>query len=117
MRVRCVKLIDVTGAERSSHPALTQGREYVVLAIDAILTRHINFRIECDDNAMPALFRSDMFITTQPAVPAIWQVSVSEGGRLQLAPPEWLRFGFWEDYFNDVPEALAAYKRAIPLLQ
>jgi hypothetical protein len=43
-------------------------------------------------------------------MPSCW-VAALEGGSLTLAPPEWQRPGFWEDYFDDEPGAIAQYAR------
>jgi hypothetical protein len=32
-------------------------------------------------------------------------------GRLTLAPQEWQRPGFWEDFFDHLPNAVAEYDR------
>ncbi|MBT1189910.1 hypothetical protein HET69_39520 [Streptomyces sp. CJ_13] len=43
-------------------------------------------------------------------LPACWLAGLADG-LLTLAPREWQRAGFWEDYFDGVPEAVAEYDR------
>jgi hypothetical protein len=112
MRVVCVKFLDpVTGEERSEDSWLTVDREYVVLAVDVEAGRRVWLRIQSEEAGTPALFDAEMFMTTSTEIPASWRARVDEGGSLQLAPEPWLRSGFWDEFFDRVPEAVEVYER------
>ncbi|MFC8256078.1 hypothetical protein [Streptomyces sp. NPDC056661] len=51
-----------------------------------------------------------MFTVVRERVPTCWVAGLDDG-RLTLAPPEWQRPGFWDDYFDDMPQAVAEYDR------
>ncbi|MGW6396439.1 hypothetical protein ACWFR1_39430 [Streptomyces sp. NPDC055103] len=51
-----------------------------------------------------------MFTVVSSRVPDCW-VAGLEDGRVTLAPKEWQRPGFWEDYFDGEPTAGAEYER------
>jgi hypothetical protein len=112
MRVVCVKFLDpVTGEERAEDSWLKLDRDYPVLSIDVEADRRVWLRIESEEAGTPALFDAEMFLTTSTALPSNWRVRVGEGGSLELAPEAWLRAGFWEDFFDRVPEAMEAYEK------
>ena len=112
MRVVCVRFLDpVTLEERTEDQWLTLDREYPVLSIDVERDRRVWLRIESDDGGTPALFDAEMFMTTSMLVPSNWRVRIDEGGALQLAPEPWLRQGFWDEFFDRVPNAVEIYEK------
>ncbi|MFB7911902.1 hypothetical protein ACFC1T_36255 [Kitasatospora sp. NPDC056076] len=86
------------------------GEEYPVLEVFAARSR-ILFRLP-DRSARrneidsPGLWDADMFEVVSDRMPTCW-VTGLEDGRLTLAPREWQRPGFWEDYFDHVPGAVS----------
>ncbi|WBQ07840.1 hypothetical protein [Kribbella sp. CA-293567] len=90
-------------------PWIRIGQEYTVLEVDASPERRFSMRVDLGDE-VPGLWDSEMFETTDPAIPAAWVAQISEGGTLRLAPPRWLVPGFWEQYFDDEPAAVAVFE-------
>ena len=111
MRVLCVKLINpVTGEVEASSSWLRLHAEYEVLEIYAYPDRRIELRLVSDEAEVPALFDSEMFITTDGSIPRTWAVKIEEGGVMRLGPEHWLAPGFWEDFFDRDPAAVEAYE-------
>lgn len=112
MRVVCVKFLDpVTREERDEDSWLTLDREYVVLSVDVDVDRRVWIRVESEEAGTPVMFDAEMFHTTSTKLPDNWRGQVDEGGSLRLAPGPWLRLGFWEDFFDGVPDAVEAYEK------
>jgi hypothetical protein len=110
MKVVCRRLVSpTTGEELEASPWLTIGQEYSVLSVVASPDRGVSFRLEGDAPG-PGLWDSRLFEIVTGHVPAGWTAGLSEGGVLTLAPSRWQRPGFWEDYFDGVPEAVAAFE-------
>ncbi len=111
MRVLCIKLINpVTGDEEGSSSWLRLHAEYEVLEVYAYPDRRIELRITSEEAGVPALFDSEMFVTTAGAVPRNWTIRIDEGGVVRLGPEQWLVPGFWEDYFDRMPAAVEIYE-------
>lgn len=115
MIVRCIKIIRPgTSTVVSEHPGVRIGEEYPVLEVFAAQSRTL-FRLP-DRSARrgeiesPGLWDADMFEIVSDRMPTCW-VTGLEDGRLTLAPREWQRPGFWEDYFDHEPGAVAEYDR------
>lgn len=111
MKVRCVKIINpVTGETEDTNPWVRKGKEYVVLEVVAAPGRHIDFRVVTDDDARtPGLHSAEMFESVSSRVPSNWVIQVEKGGVVTIGPERWLRRGFWEDYFDQKPDAIAVY--------
>ncbi|MGW2872042.1 hypothetical protein [Kitasatospora sp. NPDC001225] len=115
MIVRCIKIIRPgTSTVVSEHPGVRIGEEYPVLEVFAARSR-ILFRLpdrsaRRDEIDSPGLWDADMFEIVSDRMPTCW-VTGLEDGRLTLAPQEWQRPGFWEDYFDHVPGAVSDYDR------
>jgi hypothetical protein len=114
--VRCIQIISpATRAVVSDHPAMRIGAEYPVLEVltmaDRVLLR-IPDPVDSPPGAFdsPGLWDASMFAVVSDRVPACWVASLDEGA-LSLAPREWQRPGFWEDFFDQVPAAVAEYDR------
>lgn len=113
MKVKCVSITNPhTGAAQESDPWLTRGRIYVVLAVLATPERGVLFRLVADEGRTPALFDSRQFEATSARIPSNWVAVTNQHGELELAPAEWARAGFWDDYFNQVPDALKEFEEA-----
>jgi hypothetical protein len=68
-------------------------------------------RIADDDGNDPGPpWAPDMFETVDSRISPAWTVTL-EGGHLRPAPALEQRHGFWNDYFDNNPEALADFER------
>ncbi|MCF3136649.1 hypothetical protein [Streptomyces olivochromogenes] len=115
MIVRCIQIISpATGKVVTDHPAIRVGAEYPVLEVSTT-ARRVELRIPelldtTDYRDRPGLWDAAMFTVVSSRMPSCW-VAELEDGRLTLAPREWQRAGFWEDYFDGVPAAVDDYDR------
>jgi hypothetical protein len=116
--VRCVKIISPTSlAEVHEHPSMSVGTEYFVMEILAGDGRtkfggRTVFRVLNPASSYDSLGLWDvsMFVIVSERIPTCWVAGLRDG-RLTLAPAEWHQPGFWEDYFDAVPTAVATYDR------
>jgi hypothetical protein len=110
VKVRCVAIIQPATLERVAESAMIAiGQEYVVLEVTAQPNGRFSVRVDLEGE-MPVVWDSEMFETTEPAIPSIWVAQFADGGTLRLAPPRWLVCGFWERYFDDEPDAVAVFE-------
>jgi hypothetical protein len=113
--VRCIKIISPANSTVvSEHPSIRVGEEYPVLEVYADRAR-VRFRLpgrpsSWDTFETPGIWDAAMFEVVSDRTPACWTGRLDDG-RLTLAPSEWQRPGFWEDYFDHLPAAVAEYQR------
>jgi hypothetical protein len=113
--VRCHQIISpTTGEIVQDHPSIRIGAEYPVLEV-VTTGKQVLFRIpdRLDTEVFrdsPGLWDAAMFTVVNERMPNCW-VAALNGGNLTLAPREWQRPGFWEDYFDAEPTAVAVYDR------
>ncbi|MGW2817711.1 hypothetical protein [Streptomyces sp. NPDC001415] len=111
MKVRCLRIINpTTGEEEKTSPWINVQNEYVVLELRMSPGRRISVRVESEEDGTPVLFDSEMFTTTSPEIPPHWVMRIQEDGLVEVGPRLWLAPGFWEGYFNQVPEAVQQYE-------
>lgn len=113
MRIICEKIIDeIKGDEKDSSPFLTVGKEYVVLGIYIKNHDIQKYLIISDDNDdVPILTNVSQFRITCNRIPKCWRVGLNLNGKLYFAPEEWEKDDFWEDLYDEKPEAIAIYER------
>ncbi len=87
--------------------SLTPGQCYSVVGIEADDYRLLN------DQGKPYLYPADAFEVADPVEPADWIVDLGEDGERYAYPAELNAPGFFEDYFDDDPEALATFWRIV----
>ena len=110
MKVECIQAFNETTGERATpNDWVTVGRTYTVPALRADPARGITMRIIADDGRTPAIFPADFFESIDGSIPTEWVAQLDDTGVLQLSPRTRLRAGFWEDYSNGVPEAVAQF--------
>jgi len=61
------------------------------------------------DEPVPALFPLEMFEIVQNTIPPSWVVTSPREQCISIAPEPWTRAGFWEDFFDGAPAALASF--------
>jgi hypothetical protein len=112
MKVRCIRIINpVTGSPEERSDSIRIGEEYVVIEVVASPRRDIKLRLYPTEGA-PGLWASEMFETTDESIPSNWTAAVSGAGFLSVRPARW-RSGFWEQYFDDEPEAVAIFEEEL----
>lgn len=89
---------------------LSVGCEHVVLSVDIFINRGVFFCLDADDSLLSALFDGRQFRVTSDKLPSNWVDWKDTSGEFGLQPASWLKPGFWEDYFNDSPDALESFK-------
>jgi hypothetical protein len=112
MRVRCVKILDIRGAEAADSWAIHVGDECDVLEISATPRHEVLFRIESRPSLghkTPILLDSRMFETVDGRIPRNWAVRVGGDGYVCIGPAPWLVDGFWERYFDREADAEAIF--------
>lgn len=114
MRVRCASIPGWDSENRpESSPWLTVGAEYLVLDILARPVGRTDLHIITDVRGEFGLFPSSSFVSVDDRIPASWVARIDEHGVLRLGPPEWLRPGFWESYYDGDREITAIVDAAI----
>ena len=96
------------GAHAGAYRDLSSDRVYAVLGIEAD-----DFRLMNDDGK-PFLFPAQMFDVVDPTESGDWVVTYGSDGEKYAYPPALSRVGFFEDYFDGLPAAIAAFNTAIP---
>lgn len=82
---------------------LTPGRMYAVIGIEADDYRVLN------DLGEPVLYSTDAFEVIDAREPADWISKAGDGGERYAYPPALSRPGFFEDYFDREPAAVATF--------
>jgi hypothetical protein len=84
---------------------LTLNNVYQVIGLEADEYRIIN------DEGQPYLYPPDIFTVVDPTEPDDWITAYGEDGERYAYPPELHHVGFFEDYFDDDPEAIAIFRQ------
>jgi len=122
MKVKCIDL------KRQNHndrmPGLTLGKEYVVLAIEFLDKSSLNYshysnslgdfiiyRVE-DDDGVVIPYPSKLFEITSNKLPSCWVSFDKNDGSYSILPSTWTRPYFWDDFYNDEPNALSDFRKA-----
>ncbi len=87
----------------SDYPDLSITQHYVVIGIEADDLRIIN------DQGLPYLYPQEIFSIIDRAEPSDWIVEAGEDGERYAYPPRLNAPGFFEDFFDRKPEAVAAF--------
>lgn len=94
--------------ERDSHyPDLTPDQPYVVLGIEADDFRLLN------DQGRPYLYPHDIFTVVDAREPDDWVSEFGEDHERYAYPPPLNHCGFFEDYFDGKPGAVATFWRVM----
>lgn len=83
--------------------------EYAVVGLLAVPGRSVELQVIGEGGHPPTWWPSDMFMTSDAALPSTWVAQVGEGGVLRMGPAPFLAEGFWERYFDREPEAMRVY--------
>ena len=88
-------------------PDLTPNQPYVVLGIEADDLRILN------DEGRPYLYPDDLFSVVDAREPDDWVSVLGEDDERYAYPPPLNDCGFFEDYFEGKPEAVATFWRVM----
>jgi hypothetical protein len=91
----------------SQYPDLTPGQPYVVLGIEADDLRILN------DQGRPYLYPHQLFAVVDAREPDDWVNERGEDHERYAYPPPLNSGGFFEDYFDGKPEAVATFWRVM----
>lgn len=89
------------------YPDLAPDQPYVVLGIEADDLRILN------DQGRPYLYPRGLFILVDAREPEDWVSEVGEDNERYVYPPLLNHSGFFEDYFDGDPEAVATFWRVM----
>jgi hypothetical protein len=94
--------------ERSSqYPDLTPDQPYVVLGVEADDFRLLN------DQGRPYLYPYQIFTVVDAREPADWIAVLGEDNERYAYPPLLNASGFFEDFFEGDPDAVATFWRVM----
>jgi hypothetical protein len=131
MRIRCERRLVTSGEKRGLElepplpPFPEIGAEYLVLAVRVgprpprgILPTDL---LILDELREPVWVSAAEFSVTDDRLPSVWRTALSPDGELELAPPAWLRPGFWGEYYSETKEtavnARTVFKEEVALLE
>jgi hypothetical protein len=89
------------------YPDLTPGQQYVVIGIEAD-----DFRI-LNDKGRPYLYPRDLFKIADSQEPTDWLTEYGEDRERYAYPPLLNQCGFFEDFFDGKPDAVATFWRIV----
>ncbi len=92
---------------QSRYPDLSPGQHYLVIGIEAG-----DFRI-LNDAGKPFLYPRRLFNVIDPTEPSDWIHERGDDGEMYAYPPVLNRTGFFEDFFDHKPAAVAAFWRVV----
>jgi hypothetical protein len=86
---------------------LTPSQPYAVIGIEANDLRILN------DAGRPYLYPQRLFAVVDPREPADWVTELGDDRERYAYPPLLNKPGFFEDFFDERPKAIAAFWRAV----
>ena len=108
MKVRCIELRNWCGEPEEQSTALKVGRVYVVLSL-LVESNRLAVQLVSEEQG-PAIFDMRLFEIVSSAIPPNWIVVAHAKGVLDFTPASWARPGFWEEYFDGKPKAVACFE-------
>ncbi|MBU7008835.1 hypothetical protein [Phosphitispora fastidiosa] len=110
-----VKFMD--NSKQNNSIRLTLGKEYVVLSVEMFYNSSlgakslgdvVRYRIE-DDDGIVIPFEADIFFVSSKKLPSNWVSFTPNRQQLEIVPATWAYQYFWDDYYNDKPEAIKVF--------
>jgi hypothetical protein len=108
MKVRCIELKNWRGEPERRSSWLKIGSVYHVLGIQIEPNRTMIQLV--GEEPTPALFQPELFEVVSSAIPSVWVIMAPKSGWLSLAPEAWNRPGFWEEFYDREPKAVACFE-------
>lgn len=100
-------IVQLLSNPQSDIQDLTVGQFYLVIGIEADDFRIIN------DEGRPYLYPADWFKLVDSDEPAEWMSEYGDDGERYAYPPELNAPGFFEDFFQNKPEAVRVFWQVI----
>jgi hypothetical protein len=105
MKIKAKKEIHDHVLDEFDHQHIKANRIYEVIGISCDHYRVIN------DIGEPVLYPNYLFEVIDDSLPKSWVKSEFTDGEYYIDPPELCGQGFYEDYFDGVPEAKAIFEK------
>jgi hypothetical protein len=90
-----------------NYPELSVGQPYLVIGVEADDLRVLN------DQGRPYLYPRELFTVIDSRVPQDWITERGEDGEQYAYPPQLVPPGFFEDFFDGIPEVVATFWRVM----
>lgn len=111
MIVRARAIVNDRVLDDFDNQNLTPLKQYVVIGLSNDYFRVIN------DANEPILYPTYLFEIVDPAIPSDWIKVEYEDDEFHVGPPELLKPGFYEDFFDHNPEAKMVFSRTMAKLE
>jgi hypothetical protein len=98
-----MKVQFVNHTAKTDYSDLTEKGVYEVIGIEADHFRILN------DEGRPYLYPPELFIIVDTQEPTVWEIEYGDEGEKYAYPPELNSPGFFEDYFDDDPNAVMTF--------
>ena len=109
MKVRCVRLLNSKGLPEEHSEWVVLEKIYHVLELSAGRER-ITVRILGEIEMTPAIYDLRQFEIVSPKIPPNWILCRPTLDQIEFTPASWARSGFWEDFFNGMPDAINCFE-------
>ncbi|MEV6288094.1 hypothetical protein [Kribbella sp. NPDC051770] len=110
MKVRFVGVKDYPQHVRQGANGFHEGQVWPVLEAYFSVDGPNQLRIETIEGEGPGLYDSRLFEIVDPTLSSVWCCSIDADGSLTFAPEAWLVPGFWEQFFDQVPDAIDTFE-------
>lgn len=111
MKVKTKPYVHDHVVDEYDHQHLEPNKIYNVIGIDDEDYRIIN------EIGEPILYPKALFDVIESSIPDSWVRQDYEDGEYYIDPPELSRPGFYEDFFDGNPEAIAKFQAFVMLLR
>ncbi len=109
MKVKANKNIDNHIGDDLDNEKLTIGKVYDVIAVEGEYYRII------DDDHEPILYNRKLFEVVDSNIPPDWVETIFDD-EIFIEPLDTLKPGFYEDYFDGVPDVVQRYQQLLKKL-
>jgi hypothetical protein len=110
MKVKCVRLHDVSGKSQEKSSWLTIGNMYHVLEVIQGSNKKWMIRLVGDGLNGVALFPLEEFEVVTHKLPDAWIIKWGKDGFFQLTPELWSHAGFWERFYDKDSDAIRIFE-------
>ncbi len=105
MKVKVKQYVHDHIVDEFNHQHLKPNKIYEVIGID-----HDSYRV-IDEAGEPILYPKALFEIIDPLIPTFWIRKAYSSDEYYIDPPGLDKPGFYEDYFDGKPEAIATFQK------